>query len=79
MLFFYGGKLKIMKLGYHDVRTEFYEGLLVCLKINKDIPRHKHMILPCLFLYIKPLTFFGVGGMDTFFKIPAIGPTYPTP
>jgi hypothetical protein len=48
------GKLRIMKLEYHDVHTEFSEGVLVCLKINKEVLRRKNMMLPYLFLYSKP-------------------------
>jgi hypothetical protein len=41
------------------------------LKINKEVIRHKNMMLTYLFLHRKPFNFIGVGcaGMDTFLRI----------
>jgi hypothetical protein len=76
-----GGKLLLMKLGFHVVHPEFYEEVFVCLKINKEVVRQKNMMLTYLFLYRKPFNFTGVGcaGMDTFLRISSMCQTYPTP
>jgi hypothetical protein len=68
-----------MKLGFYGVQPEFYEEVFVCLKINKEVIRHKNMMLTYLFLYRKPFNFTGVGfgGMDTFLRISSICQTYP--
>ena len=74
-----GGKLLVMKLGFHGVHPEFYEEVFVSKLIKKS--SHKNMMLTHLFLHRRPFNFTGVGcaGMDTFLRISSICQTYPTP